>query len=111
MTNLESGRRIPTVDLHGAFIRRTDWSGASLRCANLTGADCSDANFQGVDFMDARLTGTILRGADLSDARNLTIGQLATAIIDERTRLPAYIDRERLITKIGTSTQMEGSIV
>jgi uncharacterized protein YjbI with pentapeptide repeats len=84
------------LDIHGAFVRRTNLSGASLRDANLTGADATNANFRDADFEGARLSGTVLRGADLSGAKNLTIEQLASAIIDDRTVLPDYIDRAKL---------------
>jgi uncharacterized protein YjbI with pentapeptide repeats len=84
------------LDIHGAFIRRTDLSGTSLRGANLAGADATNASFRNVDFDGALLRGTILRGADLTDAKNLTIDQLSTAIIDDRTVLPTYIDRSKL---------------
>jgi len=84
------------LDIHGAFIRRTDLSGTSLRNANLAGADATNASFRNVDFDGALLRGTILRGADLTDAKNLTVDQLSTAIIDDRTVLPAYIDRSKL---------------
>jgi uncharacterized protein YjbI with pentapeptide repeats len=84
------------LDLHGAFVRRTDLSGASLRGANMSGADATNAIFREADFAGARLDGTILRGADLSGAKNLTAEQLAHAIIDDSTVLPAYIDREHL---------------
>jgi uncharacterized protein YjbI with pentapeptide repeats len=84
------------LDLHGAFVRRTDLSGASLRGANMSGADATNAIFREADFAGARLDGTILRGADLSGARNLTAEQLSRAIIDDHTVLPAYIDREHL---------------
>jgi uncharacterized protein YjbI with pentapeptide repeats len=84
------------LDIHGAFVRRTDLSGASLRGANLVGADATNANFRSADFEGALLTGTILRGADLTGAKNLTVEQLRAAIIDDRTILPGYIDRARL---------------
>ena len=84
------------LDIHGAFVRRTDLSGASLRGANLVGADAANATFRNADFEGALLTGTILRGADLTGAKNLTVEQLSTAIIDDRTILPGYIDRARL---------------
>ena len=86
----------PTLDIHGAFVRRADLSGASLRGANMSEADATGAIFRDVDFKDARLRGTILRGADLEGAKNLTLEQLAEAIIDDDTRLPKYIDRTRL---------------
>jgi uncharacterized protein YjbI with pentapeptide repeats len=85
-----------TLDLHGAFVRRTDLSGTSLRGANMSKVDATSANFRGADFEGAVLNGAILRGADLSGAKNLTIGQLSTAIIDSDTILPAYIDRKKL---------------
>jgi uncharacterized protein YjbI with pentapeptide repeats len=77
-----------SIDLSGAFIRRTDLSGASLVGANLSYADCTNAIFRGADFKDAILEGTILNGADLTGALNLTRAQIQRAVIDERTRLP-----------------------
>lgn len=87
---------VPALDVHGAFIRRTDLSGASLRGADLSRADASGAFFRNADFQGARLVGTILRGADLTGAVNLTEGQLASAVIDDQTQLPDYIDRKKL---------------
>lgn len=86
----------PVLDIHGAFVRRTNLSGASLRHANLSGADASGANFEGADFHKANLDGTILSGANLSGARNLTLEQLSKAVIDRHTLLPSYIDRRKL---------------
>ena len=91
------------VDIHGAFVRRTDLSGAQiLRArANLDALDCRcrrNANFRGANFRDANLEGTILRGADLREAKNLTREQLATAIIDETTLLPDYLQREEFLS-------------
>lgn len=85
-----------TLDIHGAFVRRTDLSGASLRGANMAGADATNAILRGADFSNAILRGTILRGADLTDAKNLTMKQLSEAIIDDDTLLPNYIDRTKL---------------
>lgn len=56
--------------------------------ANLSKADCTNAIFRGADFKDAILDGTILKGADLSGALNLTREQIERAIIDENTVLP-----------------------
>lgn len=86
----------PRLQIPGAFIRRSDWSGANMTGADLRGTDAKNAVFVGVDFKDADLTGTNLQGADLTDAKNLTEDQLASAIIDDDTRLPSYIDRSRL---------------
>ena len=89
----------PRLDIHGAFVRRANLSGASLRSAILDGADATNALFKDADFAEASMRGTILRGADLSGAKNLTIDQLSSAVIDASTILPGYIDRSRLISK------------
>jgi len=85
-----------TLDISGAFVRRTNLSGASLRGANLAGADATNAIFRDADFEGAVLDGTILKGADLTGARNLTVQQLSRAVVDHRTILPAYIDHDSL---------------
>jgi uncharacterized protein YjbI with pentapeptide repeats len=77
------------LDLHGAFLRRTDLSRANLTRANLARADFTNAIFRDADFKDAVLDGTVLKGADLTGAKNLTVSQLRTAILDEATVLPA----------------------
>ncbi len=79
------------LDVHGAYLRRTDLSNSNLEGANLSGANLTDAILRGANLKDAFLKGTILRGADLTDAKNLTRGQLETAIIDDRTKLPALV--------------------
>jgi uncharacterized protein YjbI with pentapeptide repeats len=94
---------VPALDVHGAFIRRTNLSNASLRGADLSRADATGASFRHADFAGACLKGTILKGADLTGAINLTEAQLADAIIDEETRLPAHIDKTRLLNLIGAS--------
>ena len=79
------------LDLHGAYLRGTNLSRANLEAANLSGADFTGASFRGSNFRNANLAGTILRGADLTDATNLTGEQLKAAIIDEQTRLPVLV--------------------
>lgn len=79
------------LDIQGAFIRRTSLRNANLERANLSFADCSYVDFRGANFKDAKLKGTILKGADLTDVLNLTKEQLAEAVIDQTTVLPAYL--------------------
>lgn len=87
---------LPRVDLHGAFIRYTDLSNAILRDGDLSNADLTGATLRNSDFEGTRLNGAILNGADLTGARNLTVAQLESAVLDEQTLLPAYIDRAKL---------------
>lgn len=95
---------LPRVDLHGAYIRHTNLSNAILRDANLSNADLTGAKLRNSDFERTRLNGAILNGADLTGALNLTLAQLATAVIDEHTLLPAYIDRAKLLDAHKSST-------
>jgi uncharacterized protein YjbI with pentapeptide repeats len=76
------------LDVRGAYLRRTDLSHAKLERANLSGADFSNAVLRDADFKNAILEGTILRGADLTGAKNLTRDQLREAILDPSTKLP-----------------------
>jgi len=79
--------------LRGAFIRRTTLDRAQLVGADLSRADMTGASARDADFKDAKLVKTILRGTDLTGAKNLTVAQLSEAVIDETTKLPDYIDR------------------
>ena len=45
------------IDIHGAYVRRTDLSNADLERANLAYADPTNANFRGANFKDAVLEG------------------------------------------------------
>jgi len=61
-------------------------SGVDLQKAKLSSANLSGANLSGTD-----LRGVDLRGADLRGVKNITVKQLAPAIVDMRTRLPEGI--------------------
>jgi uncharacterized protein YjbI with pentapeptide repeats len=76
------------LDVRGAYLRRTDLSHAKLERADLSRADFSNAVLRDADFKNAILEGTILRGADLTGAKNLTRDQLREAILDPETKLP-----------------------
>ena len=83
------------LDLRGAVIRGIDLRGANQERASFSGADCPGALVRGANFKETILMGAILRGADRTDARNLTWQQLDEAIIDGTTILPAYLIHER----------------
>ena len=91
-----ASRRIPRLNIEGAYVPGTSLRGAILHRANLSSANAEGADFRDADFSEANLRGTILVGADLTGARNLTVEQLQSAITDETTRLPDYIDRDSL---------------
>ena len=88
-------RRLPPLDLHGAFLRRVDLSGTTLAGSNFADTDFGEADLSGSDFKNANLKRTNLRGADLRDAQNLTWEQLSEAMIDDSTRLPDYLENDR----------------
>jgi uncharacterized protein YjbI with pentapeptide repeats len=87
-----ASRRLPPLDLHGAFLRRVDLSDTNLEEANFADTDFTDANLRGSDLKNANLKGAILRGADLRDVANLAWEQLSEAVIDETTMLPADLE-------------------
>lgn len=92
-----------SLRLVGAFIRRTNLDRASLRGADLSRADLTGATARDADFKGAVLEKTILKGVDMTGAKNLSVEQLAEAVIDENTRLPEYIDRAVLKQRMRTS--------
>ncbi len=74
------------ADLSGSNLQGTNLSGAVLQKAKLSSANLTGANLSGVD-----LRSVDLRGADLREVKNITMKQLAQAIVDRRTRLPEGI--------------------
>lgn len=90
MTNVaeKSDQAAFKLDVRGAYLRRTDLSFANLEKANLSEADFTNAILRGANFKDAILERTILKGADLTDAKNLTAVQLREAVLDKDTKLP-----------------------
>ena len=78
------------ADLVGARLAGADLHGAGLRGAYLIGADLRGADLRQADLLGADLRGADLRGADLTGALFLTRPQLAAAMVDERTVLPAW---------------------
>lgn len=95
VAKIHSSENLP-LNLSGAFIRRTRLDRAVLVNANLTRADMTGASIRNADLKGARLKNAILNGADLTGATNLTLEQLAEAVIDDDTKLPEYIDRAEL---------------
>ncbi len=97
-----SGASLRGADLSGAVMWMTDLSWADLSEANLSRADLSKANLSGaslrganlsgVDLSKAHLLGANLSGATLAGAIGLTHEQIESAITDEKTILPGYLE-------------------
>lgn len=101
------------IDFHGARLASADFSNATLIGSNLDAADLGGANlssarlqhaslrstnlshasFQNADIESACFEGAVLKGADLSRARNLQASQIATAFGDASTLLPNGMER------------------
>ncbi|MFD8500666.1 pentapeptide repeat-containing protein [Amycolatopsis sp. NPDC059657] len=79
------------ADLSGADLRDADLTDARLSRTNLTSADLRGVATSGTDFTGATLKSTDLRGTDLSECRGLTEEQLAQAVTDHETTLPAHL--------------------
>ena len=82
------------AQLQGANLAGADLSYADLQGANLRGTNFSQANLANADLGGADLKGAILncadlRGADLIYSLNITTDQLAQAVTDENTKMPA----------------------
>jgi len=75
--------RMKGCALVGAKMEGADLTGAKLINANLSGADLTGANF-----LYADITGALLYGANLRDCQNITLQQLQSACLDNRTILP-----------------------
>jgi hypothetical protein len=75
------------ADLEGAYLWKANLEGANLTEVNLEQANLEDANLKG-----ANLDHTNLVNADLRKAVGLTHAQLSSAICDETTQLPDYIE-------------------
>jgi uncharacterized protein YjbI with pentapeptide repeats len=76
--------------LIAAKLNGADLTGANLTGANLTGADLTEADLTGADLKDVIFGDTILRGATLTNVKNLNMQNLKDlAIIDDTTTLPS----------------------
>lgn len=83
--NLE-GCALVQVNLSGASLAHAQLKAANLAKSNLTGANLNRANMEG-----AWLDNTCLKGANLTGVFGLTLDQVRSAIIDEKTKLPDYL--------------------
>jgi hypothetical protein len=100
------GGDLQEAHLASANLREDDLSAAHLSRAtlfeaNLSDADLSEADLREANVREANLSGAVLReanvreadlsGADLSSVEGLTQEQLDSAVMDENTKLPEYL--------------------
>ena len=76
------------ADLCGADLWRADLSEADLCGANLSVANLNIADLRGADLCGANLSGALLRNAILSEAVNLTAGQVQSGTDWRHAHLP-----------------------
>jgi uncharacterized protein YjbI with pentapeptide repeats len=74
------------ADLEGAYLWKANLEGANLEEANL-----EEANLEGSNLKDANLRQANLVSTDLRSAIGLTHEQIDSAIVDETTKLPDYL--------------------
>ena len=85
------GAFLMKAHLEGAEFGDAHLEGANLEEAHLEGANLFGAHLEGADFKEAFMKGARLEGVDLRGAKNLTREQIDSAIIDEETKLPDYL--------------------
>lgn len=85
------GADLVQIHLQKANLFRADLSGADLTLANLSSADLKSANLSSADLQYTDLIDADLSGANLSNARNWTKEQLASAKLCQTT-LPEGCD-------------------
>lgn len=82
------GAVLVSAHLEGAFFQDAHLERASFMGAHLQGAILVEAHLGGADLRRARL-----QGADLRETIGLTKMQIKSAITDEKTRLPDYLEQ------------------
>lgn len=90
------GANFAGANLSGANFSETSLSNADFTGANLSGANLKKADLKMAEFGDTDLTGADLaeanlKAADLKTAAGLTQDQIKSAILDEFTHLPDYL--------------------
>lgn len=104
------GCDLSETNFDSAFFEGVDMRNANLRNANFSNVDASHRNkfartnnYSGskvvgsIDFEGADLTDVDFSAADLSGAHNLSIDSLNSAVGTVGTKLPDYIDRNKVI--------------
>ena len=115
LTECDHEDRLSRKDFSGISLTRwgpflkPDFSGANLQHANLyiadlSGADLSKADLRhadldGTSLHGANLTGADLRGVNLTTVVGLTREQVESALIDDKTKFPSYLETQKPFTQ------------
>jgi uncharacterized protein YjbI with pentapeptide repeats len=65
--------------------------------------------FKDTNFSNANLDGTLLKGVDLSTAKNLRWEQIIKADYDDTTILPPYLEEYRRLEKAKAAAQLSAA--
>jgi uncharacterized protein YjbI with pentapeptide repeats len=85
-------------DFSGANLRYSILSTVHLEGADLAKADLRDAELEGTYLDRANLTGADLRGVNLKTVLGLTRAQIESALTDDKTQLPPYLEAQKPFT-------------
>ena len=86
------GINLSGAELNEACLRGSNLQGANFKGAKLSAADLKKTNLSGANFEGAYLMETKFKGTDLRQVLNLSPDEIATAFIDEKTRIPDYLE-------------------
>ena len=105
-----SNSKLRNADFSNCMFTSVDFSYCDLTEANFSHVDAADRDFYyhtngwhpktirgSIDFNEAILGGANLRHANLAGAINLSLEAINSAIGDEETILPNYIDRSKVV--------------
>jgi uncharacterized protein YjbI with pentapeptide repeats len=90
-----SGGNFHQPNLSLANLRHTRMDFNDLSDSNLSEADLRDVNWSNVHLTGADLTDADLRGTDLRKLLGLTRTQIESAMTDDKTQLPDYLEKQR----------------
>lgn len=85
------GAKLKGATLEGASLVEAEFWIADLEMADLTDTNLDGAVFWRTELMDTLLDRAYLKDVNLAEAKGLTCDQIATAIIDQNTKLPDYL--------------------
>lgn len=87
------------ANFNSAHLREARLDGANLMAADLRGASLRAARLRGANILGAQMDKATLIGADLTGVQFATKDQISSAICDESTRLPEFLEASGVSAK------------